>query len=275
MKTTTLSPSVTARRRLDVRVCRVFGPDGRCSTDTTVECPRQERSVGVFECSSCMQSCGLHLDALDRATSVVCKWPTPDLDPPEDPSLDADSRGLPDPRTPISRMMSKDVICVRPDLGIDELYTLFLSRGISGVPVVDEAGAPVGMVSKTDLIRAQREEDDLEEVDSGRCRAPTSEMIDMDAGYHVVEPKRGTAGEIMTPVVLMLHESANVGQAASLMAFDGVHRIPIVEDSGRVVGILSPMDILRWFGRKSGYIIPRRPSVRTSPEEEMEAAKSV
>jgi len=273
--TTTLSSSVTAPRRLDVRVCRVFGPDGRCSTDTTVECPRQQRSVDMFECSGCAQSGGLHLDALDRATSVVCKWPAPDLDPPDDPSLDDDSRGMPDPRTPISRMMTKDVICVRSDLGIYELYTLFLSRDISGVPVVDEAGAPVGIVSKTDLIRAHREEEGLEEVNNGSCRAPTSEQIDMDAGYHVVEPKRGTAGEIMTPVVLMLHESSNVGQAAALMAFDGVHRIPIVEDSGRVVGILSSMDILRWFGRKSGYIIPRRPSVRTSPEEEVETANTV
>jgi len=166
------------------------------------------------------------------------------------------------------------VICVRPDFGIDELSVLFLSNGVSGVPVVDEAGAPIGMVSKTDLIRAQREEEDLEEVDRGSCRSLTPDQIDMEAGYRIVEPKRGTVAEIMTPVVLMLHESSNVGQAASLMAFDAVHRIPIVDDSGRVVGILSTMDILRWFGRKSGYIIPRRPNVRVSAEEGVEMATS-
>ena len=275
MKTTTLSSSETARRRLDVRVCRVLGADGHCSTDTTVECPRQERSVGVFECSACSHAGGLHLDPLDRATSVVCKWPAPELDPPDDPSLFTESRGVPDPKTPLSHIMSREVVCVRPDFGIDELAVLFLSHGVSGVPVVDEAGAPIGMVSKTDLIRAQREEDDLEEVDRGSHRPPTSDEIDLSAGYHVVEPKRGTVAEIMTPVVLMLHESSNVGQAASLMAFDGVHRIPIVSDSGHVVGILSSMDILRWFGRKSGYIIPRRPSVKIAAEEEAEVASSV
>jgi CBS domain-containing protein len=275
MKNATLSPPETAPRHLDIRVCRVFGADGHCSTETTVECPRQERSVGAFECSACALSGGLHLDPLDRATSVVCKWPTVPLDPPDDPSLYEDFCGLPDPKTPLSKLMSKDVTCVRPDLGIDDLCTLFLSRGISGVPVVDEKGTPIGMVSKTDLMRAQREEEGLEEMDMGSSRAPTSEQIDLAAGYRIASPTLRTVGEIMTPIVLMLHESSNVGQAAALMAFDGVHRIPVVSDSRRVVGLLSSLDILRWFGRKSGYIIPRRPPVKTSPEEEVEMASEV
>lgn len=272
MKNATLFAPETARRRLDVRVCRVLDADGHCSTDTTVECPRREKSIGVFECSACGLSAGLHLDPLDRATSVVCKWPMTPLDPPDDPSLYEDFRGLPDPKTPVSKVMSKDVTCVRPDVGLDELCTLFLSRGVSGVPVVDANGAPIGMVSKTDLIRAQREQDDLQEIDMGSARSPMSDEIDLAAGYRIVSPSLRTVGEIMTPVVLKLHESSNVGQAASLMAFDGVHRIPIVSDSGHVVGILSSMDILRWFGRKSGYIIPRQPSMRTSPEEDMAMA---
>lgn len=272
MTKTTHSASETARQRLDVRVCRVFSGDGQHMTHTSVHCPRQERSVSVFECSACHDCGGLHLDALDRSTSVVCKWPSAELDPPDDPTLSKDDRGAPDPRTPLSRIMSKEVICVRADLSIDELCTLFLSRGVSGVPVVNEDGTPIGMVSKTDLLRAQRERDDLEEVESSSVQIPPSEQLDIEAGFRVVTPKVGTVSEIMTPVVLMLHESSNVGQAASLMAFDGVHRIPVVSDSGAVVGILSSMDILRWFGRKSGYIIPRRSPARTSPAEEMDMA---
>lgn len=273
MKNATLATHETPRRRLDVRVCRVFGSAGDCSTETTVECPRRGRSVGAFECRTCINCGGLHLDPLDRATSVVCKWPTLELDPPDDPLLETRFHGQPDPKTPLSQIMTKDVTCVRADLGIDELSTLFLIRGISGVPVVDDNGAPIGMVSKTDLIRAQREEEDeLEEIDRGSSRSPMSEQMGLGAGYHIVEPSRKTVGDIMTPVVLMLHESSNVGQAASLMSFDSVHRIPVVSDSGRVVGILSSLDVLRWFGRKSGYIIPRHPTVRTSPEEALEMA---
>ena len=62
----------------------------------------------------------------------------------------------------------------------------------------------------------------------------------------------------MSPVVLSVHESCNIGQAAALMAFEGVHRLPVVGDLGEVVGILSSLDVLRWFGRRSGYLIPNR-----------------
>jgi CBS domain-containing protein len=40
------------------------------------------------------------------------------------------------------------------------------------------------------------------------------------------------------------------------MAFEGVHRLPVVSDGGEVVGILSALDVLRWFGRRAGYLIP-------------------
>ena len=78
----------------------------------------------------------------------------------------------------------------------------------------------------------------------------------MGPGFHVYEPAKLTAGDVMSPLVLTLHESSNIGQASSLMAYEGVHRLPVVSDEGRVVGILSSLDVLRWFGRRSGYLIP-------------------
>ena len=48
--------------------------------------------------------------------------------------------------------MTASVISVGPDLGIHDLAKLLLDKGISGVPVVDAGGKPIGMVSESDLI---------------------------------------------------------------------------------------------------------------------------
>ena len=45
--------------------------------------------------------------------------------------------------------------------------------------------------------------------------------------------------------------------AAALMAFEGVHRIPVVDDAGRVSGVITTLDVLRWLAQEEGYLAPR------------------
>jgi CBS domain-containing protein len=47
--------------------------------------------------------------------------------------------------------------------------------------------------------------------------------------------------------------------AATVMAIEGVHRIPVTSESGEVVGILSALDVLRWLAEQDGYAIERPP----------------
>jgi CBS domain-containing protein len=84
---------------------------------------------------------------------------------------------------------------------------------------------------------------------------PRAAAVPLEAGMHIEEPVPVTALDVMSPA-LALHEQSNIGQAASLMAFEGVHCLPVVADRGEVVGVVSALDILRWFGRHSGYLIP-------------------
>lgn len=53
-------------------------------------------------------------------------------------------------------VMSKPVVTARPDTPTREIARLLLDKGISAVPVVDNNGAPIGMVSEGDLIRPER-----------------------------------------------------------------------------------------------------------------------
>jgi CBS domain-containing protein len=138
--------------------------------------------------------------------------------------------------------MTRDVMCVRQDVPLDGLALLLLERGISGVPVVDEEGAPMGMVTKTVLLRALRSDVDPDDEDHG----PRLDSL-----------RRITVAEVMTPLVLSLPEDATVERAAAVMAFEGVHRVPITSTGGTLVGLLSTIDIVRRMARTAGYVIPR------------------
>lgn len=129
--------------------------------------------------------------------------------------------------TPISVIMSRAVICVRPEATRGELMQLFLSKGISGVPVVDDEGRPLGVASKTDVLRGLGAED-----------------------------ASARAQEIMTPVTLAMPEHASIARAAALMAYERVHRVVVIGPRGNVVGLVSTIDVLRWLAREDGYAVP-------------------
>ncbi|WP_437737529.1 CBS domain-containing protein [Sorangium sp. So ce1335] len=238
-----------------IRSARIVGDDGEESVVATVHCPLKERSTTVPECESCRRFHALHFDAAARTTSVVCH---------SDPATPGAERvdplrgvGRPlDPETPLADIMTRNVVCVRPEVTVDEIMALLVRHGISGMPVVDAEGKPVGLVSRADVLRAAQERGDTEESERVTLRPDEVAQIEIEQGFHVFEPVKTTARDIMTPVVLQLHESASIRQAASLMAYEGVHRLPVTADDGTVVGILSSLDVLRWFGRSCGYLIP-------------------
>ena len=129
-------------------------------------------------------------------------------------------------RTPLATVMTGDVICVRPGLAIDTLAALFIDRGIAGAPVVDETGRAIGVVSKSDLVQA------------------------------ALEREEGTVADIMMPIAFTLPETASLSHAAALMAFEGVHRLPVVASDGTIVGIVSAMDVVRWVAECDGSVMP-------------------
>lgn len=139
------------------------------------------------------------------------------------PLYGAPSQSLAD-RTPVSVIMTCDVACVRPDVGIAALTLLLIERGIDGTPVVDASGLPLGVVSKTDLVR--------------------------EGGTNL------TVSDIMTSLTFALPEAATISQAAALMAYEHIHRVPITGSDGTVIGIATALDVLRWMAKQDGYIMP-------------------
>ena len=256
---TTLGPTGGERQipHHTIRNAHIVGDDGEESVVASVYCPLRERSTAVRECESCRRFHALHFDKSSRTTSVVCHagqaaQGTAEADPLRSVGVDVPVN----PETPLAGIMTRDVICVRPEVPLDQITALLVRHEISGMPVVDTAGRPVGMVSRADVLRATEERGDTEEARRVASRSGEAAPLEMEQGFHVYEPVSVTARDVMTPVVVQLHESASIRQAASLMAYEGVHRLPVVSDDGKVVGILSSLDVLRWFGRCCGYLIP-------------------
>ena len=117
----------------------------------------------------------------------------------------------------LQRIMTKDFIAVSPDTSIDEAVSLLLDNKISGLPVIDDEGQLVGVISEVDIIDLVYSAD----IDTSTVRGN------------------------MTLDTRSLEENASLDDAADLFCTHNIRRIPIVRD-GRLVGIISRRDLIRF-----------------------------
>ena len=218
---------------LEIRVRQTLAADGMTSSHSTVYCPRQMRTVRVNECIECEEYIGLSFDREEQSGLLHCyesNAPTARqslrrfLETGEREGFLRRRRERAD-CTPVSRIMSLNVQCVTEEVTLPVLASCLLDGGYSGVPVVDAEGRPVGVVSKTDVLR---------------------HGVTLD----------GRVKDIMTSISFTLEEDQSVSKAAALMAYEGIHRLPVVDANGKVVGLLSSLDVLHWLACKTGNTVP-------------------
>ena len=114
------------------------------------------------------------------------------------------------------QIMTSDITTIRPDASIQEAIELLLQRGISGLPVTDDEGHLVGVITEFALLAI---------------------AYDHDVPNHTVQ-------EYMTTDVVTVDASEPVDRVADLCIVHRVRRVPVME-SGRLVGLISRRDVLR------------------------------
>ena len=147
----------------------------------------------------------------------------------------------------IKDVMTTQVITAAEDTPFKDLVDLLVENRVSGVPVVDEYGRVLGIVTEADLV--SKEAFDL------RHRRPLAAVTELVSGASRWSNKaKGlTAGDVMTERVVAVGPGEDVRAAARRMLDLGVKRLPVVDD-GRLVGIVSRQDLLRIFHRADADI---------------------
>ncbi len=141
--------------------------------------------------------------------------------------------------------MTAPVVSVRPETPLKEVARLFLDRKISGVPVTDEAGKVLGIVSEADFLIKER---GIPERQVGARRPLAWLFGDERSTREQAKVHAATAGEAMTKPVLTVCAECALREAAALMVDHQVNRLPVVDDD-RLVGIVTRADLVGAFIR--------------------------
>jgi len=140
-------------------------------------------------------------------------------------------------------IMTTEVVSVHSGTSLRELERVFLEKGISGAPVVDEEGRLVGVISQTDLVYYHLTRSDSPSRDSDFYRTAELDATFAGSGFHIENYDIGWVSDVMTPVVHTAGPDTPVSELAQLMTLARIHRVIITEDQ-KVVGLVSAMDVL-------------------------------
>lgn len=143
-------------------------------------------------------------------------------------------------RRTVKDVMTTRVVVVRAEAPFKQIVSLLEEHRISAVPVVDDRGVVVGVVSEADLMAKQRFphlQDSLGPAETLRHRA------------ELHKARATTAAGLMSRPPITVHPQTTVAQAARLAAKAGVKRLPVVDDMGHPVGIVTRGDLLEVFLR--------------------------
>jgi CBS domain-containing protein len=137
-------------------------------------------------------------------------------------------------------VMTTTVVLVDESTGFKDIIRRMEDSYVSAVPVVDADGYLVGIISEADLLLKEEHarEPHRRHLLEGRPRRTERAKAE---GF--------LAAQLMTAPVITIGPEASLGQAARLMHEKRVKRLPVVEEGGKVVGIVSRADLLKVFMR--------------------------
>jgi len=141
----------------------------------------------------------------------------------------------------VKDVMSTHPVAVSKDASFKELAARLFELGVSGFPVVDGDGKVIGVVSEADMM--------AKEAWAGGHHGWQGRIA---AAVHRTERRKAsgvTAGDLMTSPAVTVTADDTVEHAASLMYSRKLKRLPVVDAAGRLVGIVSRVDVLAVFDR--------------------------
>jgi CBS domain-containing protein len=143
----------------------------------------------------------------------------------------------------VADVMSHNPILVRPQTPLKEAIQILAEKRISGLPVIDDAGKLVGIISETDLMWQET------------GVTPPAYIMILDSVIYLQNPGTyerdlhkalgQTVGEVMSKNPVAISPDKSLREAAQLIQNHKVQRLPVLDNGGKVIGILTRGDIIR------------------------------
>lgn len=127
-------------------------------------------------------------------------------------------------------LMTTDVISVTTGTGLREAARLMFRNRVSGLPITDDSGALVGIITEADFLKleVERQEGTRDQGD--------------------------TVADVMSRGVVTVQPEVEIYEAAKIMAVQEVRRLPVIDEEGRLLGVISRADIVSIFTRPDDVI---------------------
>jgi CBS domain-containing protein len=133
---------------------------------------------------------------------------------------------------------------------VQEAVAFLIDHGISAAPVIDRAGRPVGVLSRSDVMVHDREKVEYlaptpQYYDKSELVTDLDEILPEGFQVEMADPTR--VSDLMTPVIFSVGPHTPVRKVVEQMLDLKVHRLFVVDGNGVLVGVISALDILRYL----------------------------
>jgi CBS domain-containing protein len=144
--------------------------------------------------------------------------------------------------------MTQNPKCINEDATIRESAAALTDARVSALPVINNNGGLVGVLSRADLVRFAGELGDLK-IPTSNLSPEEVDAAETRRGFHVETIDRTPVSKIMTPVVYVVRPEANLASVVDQMLKRRVHRLYVIDSKGGLVGVVSTLDLLRSLKR--------------------------
>ena len=141
----------------------------------------------------------------------------------------------------VEDLMTREVVSTTPATSLKDVARTLMEHGISGLPVCDDDGVVVGVVSEADILVKER----------GRPEDPglLGWILGEPSAVELTKLRARTAGEAMSAPPIVVAGYVQAAAAARILVTEGIKRLPVVDQHGALVGIVTRADLVRAFAR--------------------------
>ncbi len=136
----------------------------------------------------------------------------------------------------VSEVMTREVVALSPDMTVVQAWELMLKHVLKALPVINDRREVVGMLTDEDLLCCTQSRPALAGSMGGEI---------LEQALQALRTSNIKVAEVMVHPVLTANEAESLGAAAARMAKHSLKRLPVINNAGKLVGVLSRLDVLR------------------------------